>query len=246
MTSKVKSDRSHHLVISEPEHVESDPESALMRTDEELTSTDGSDHEATHFEELIDDIKRILGPSSGIDAADVDTVSLMGTLKQYVSQRSDWQHFAFEDNSMAYTRNGVDTINSKANLLVLVWTPGKGSAVHDHANAHCIVKVLQGSLRETLYHPPTGETSAEDDALKVRRVTDFHENDVSYMSDTLGLHKMENIGQTPAVSLHLYTPPFAAKFGCNIYEKNGVKHHVSMSNLYSNKGVRITLPASTC
>lgn len=230
-------------IISSPQHVKSDPDLFLMRNDEELTSTDGSDHESTPFEELIDDIKRILGPSSGINTADVDTASLMGTLKQYVSKRSDWQHFAFEDNTIAYTRNGVDTINSKANLLVLVWTPGKGSAVHDHANAHCIVKILQGSLRETLYHPPI---SSSDDALKVRRVTDFYENDVSYMSDTLGLHKMANIGEIPAVSLHLYTPPFAAKFGCNIYEKNGVKHHVSMSNLYSNKGVRFTHSANTC
>ena len=25
--------------------------------------------------------------------------------------------------------------------LVLVWTPGKGSPIHDHASSHCIMKV---------------------------------------------------------------------------------------------------------
>lgn len=25
--------------------------------------------------------------------------------------------------------------------LILVWSPGRGSAIHDHANAHCVMKV---------------------------------------------------------------------------------------------------------
>lgn len=25
--------------------------------------------------------------------------------------------------------------------LILVWSPGKGSVIHDHANAHCVMKV---------------------------------------------------------------------------------------------------------
>lgn len=32
---------------------------------------------------------------------------------------------------------------SHANIgqLILVWSPGKGSVIHDHANAHCVMKV---------------------------------------------------------------------------------------------------------
>lgn len=194
------------------------------------------------LENLVNEIKKILGPSSGINAEDVDTETLMDTLRQYQSQRSDWDKYAFENFEVAYTRNGVDTINSKANLLVLVWTPGKGSAIHDHANAHCIVKVLQGSLRETLYDMPKGE----DHDMHVTRVTDLPTNGISYMSDTLGLHRMENVGTVPAVSLHLYTPPYAAKYGCNVYDNDASKHHVSMSTLYSDKGVRVGAEANTC
>lgn len=32
--------------------------------------------------------------------------------------------------------------------MVLCWGEGHGSAIHDHANAHCIMKMLQGKLCE--------------------------------------------------------------------------------------------------
>lgn len=34
--------------------------------------------------------------------------------------------------------------------MVLCWGEGHGSAIHDHANAHCIMKILQGELCEVL------------------------------------------------------------------------------------------------
>ena len=37
----------------------------------------------------------------------------------------------------------------------------------------------------------------------------FQPDDVTYMSDELGLHRVENTSHSnPAVSLHLYSPPF--------------------------------------
>lgn len=32
--------------------------------------------------------------------------------------------------------------------MVLCWGEGHGSAIHDHANAHCVMKILQGKLCE--------------------------------------------------------------------------------------------------
>ena len=41
-------------------------------------------------------------------------------------------------------------------------------------------------------------------------------DDVSYMSDELGLHRVENTSHSnPAVSLHLYSPPFKSCQVCN-------------------------------
>jgi len=113
--------------------------------------------------------------------------------------------------------------------LILVWTPGKASPIHDHANAHCVMRILKGSLTETIYGwpcegadgltdcatsptHPTGHTcSAEPEqlephALCVKRSTCYGRGQVTYMSDRLGLHRIQNAStEEVAVSLHLYT-----------------------------------------
>lgn len=118
---------------------------------------------------------------------------------------------------------------------ILVWTPGKQSPVHDHADAHCVMKVLKGSLEETLYGFPcqaststasmipssTLSTNTKHECcrgckgptisaskLPVRRRTIYGKDQVTYMSDRLGLHSVGNPSEDPkdyAVSLHLYT-----------------------------------------
>lgn len=215
----------------------STPESVNDEADDSSTLTE--------FDKLIADIKRLMGPCSGLDSSEVSVDALMERLEQYVSRDEDWQRYAFFDPAYGYTRNGVDDINSKANLLILVWSPGQGSAIHDHANAHCLVKVLSGQLVETRYSiPPDG---AGHNHLHAMRVSTYGRDQVTYMSDKIGLHKMYNPGSKPTVSLHLYTPPWAATFGCNIYEEDsGEKHHVKMNALYSNNGVRLAGKPCSC
>jgi cysteine dioxygenase len=87
----------------------------------------------------------------------------------------------------------------------------------------------------------------------------YKPGEVTYMSDSLGLHRVQNASSTEcAVSLHLYTvnqlpsahkvseanlvsqPPNAAKHGCHIFdESTGKKSHVSQSHFYSEFGVKI-------
>jgi cysteine dioxygenase len=93
------------------------------------------------FHGLVDDINIILGPSSGIDSSDVDVQDLKRVMNNYTSVERDWAEYAHANYSRNYTRNFVDRGNGKANLLILVWSPGKGSLIHDHAGAHCIMKV---------------------------------------------------------------------------------------------------------
>lgn len=83
--------------------------------------------------------------------------------------------------------------------LVLVWTPGKGSPIHDHGNAHCVMKILRGSLTETRYEFPDSDRAQPMRLLSERT---SKENDVAYMADELGLHKVENKGDDYAISLH--------------------------------------------
>lgn len=121
--------------------------------------------------------------------------------------------------------------NRYAFQLILVWTPGKGSPIHDHANAHCVMKILKGSLKETIYgwpcqnaenpthcatastscYPSTEHTCSRRGAegpseLQIKRETTYTREGVTYMSDRLGLHRICNPSDSElAVSLHLYT-----------------------------------------
>jgi len=102
------------------------------------------------FHGLVNDINIILGPSSGIDSSDVDVQDLKRAMNNYTSAERDWEEYAHADYSRNYTRNFVDRGNGKANLLILVWSPGKGSLIHDHAGAHCIMKVRPFRRRNLL------------------------------------------------------------------------------------------------
>ncbi|KAK7203336.1 RmlC-like cupin domain-containing protein [Myxozyma melibiosi] len=188
------------------------------------------------FDALVAELRRQLGFTSGIDSADVDVENLKEAMRRYISSRKEWGKFALEDPSRNYTRNGVDTLNEKANLLVLVWNPGKGSLIHDHSNAHCVMKILEGELVETQYKFP--DPNAPPRPMDKQKVTEYGKDEVTYISDEIGLHRMSNETDKIAISLHLYTPPWAAKYGCYSFnEKTSKQIWTDLSNLYSDKGV---------
>lgn len=195
-----------------------------------------------NFGKLINQLRGLLG-GKGLSSDDVDVAQIRAAMQQYQSDEQDWGRFALSDATKGYTRNGVVNINGNANLLILVWSPGKGSAIHDHANAHCCMKVMKGALQELLYDVPTHE-GAE---MVPKKVTTLERDQVGYISDTIGLHKISNaLEEDFAVSLHLYTPPYAALYGCLMYESGTLrKHHVNMSKYYSWQGKRIS-EGSTC
>ena len=67
------------------------------------------------------------------------------------------------------------------------------------------MKILKGSLKETLYSWPEQDTAAP---LTVKKETVYTENQVTYMSDRLGLHRISNPDpEDYAVSLHRRFPP---------------------------------------
>jgi cysteine dioxygenase len=88
-----------------------------------------------------------------------------------------------------YTRNLVDTGNGKYNLIALCWGEGHGSSVHDHSDAHCFVKVLDGQLKETMYAWPATEKGqtrvseyADGSDLVETGVNFYDKNGVTYIN----------------------------------------------------------------
>lgn len=138
------------------------------------------------------------------DKVDIDEVKHV--MERYKSNPKDWEQFAFYDQHK-YTRNLVDKGNGKFNLIVLCWSEGQGSGIHDHSDSHCFMKILDGQLKETLYDWPS-ESNTEQ-PLKVVGMNYFNTNSVAYINDSVGLHRVENESHSnTAISLHLYSPPF--------------------------------------
>lgn len=229
-----------HASTSSPESKAMSSASSTSSQEPTTSLSSSTEHKQTSFDVLVTALRDKLGPSSGIADSDIDPADLEQLMREYVSREEDWERYAFRCPGKAYTRNLVDKGNGKSNLLILVWTPGRGSPVHDHANAHCIMKVLKGTLKETRYHWPTVNlNNNEQRPLQVQKETLFCENEVTYMSDKLGLHKISNPGSEFAVSLHLYTPPNAAIYGCNTFdEATGQPRHQSGCPVYSEYGRR--------
>jgi cysteine dioxygenase len=183
------------------------------------------------LQDLIEHLRQVFES----DKVNVDYVKAV--LAAYKSNPKDWKKFAKFDKNR-YTRNLVDTGNGKYNLIALCWSEGQGSGIHDHSDAHCFVKLLDGQLKETMFGWPAaddgkGETTKTSDygdgsSLTEIGVNFYEKNGVTYINDSMGLHRVENPSHSePAVSLHLYSPPFEY---CQAFDqRTGVAHKVKMT-----------------
>ncbi|KAF9798713.1 hypothetical protein SFRURICE_014069 [Spodoptera frugiperda] len=242
------------------------------------------DVEITGLEKLIEELHRVFSH----DHVNVQDVQKL--MAGYKSDPKDWSKFAKFDR-FRYTRNLVDAGNGAFNIMILCWGPGHASAIHDHADSHCFMKLLSGSLEEVRYEWPEnvqpevmkvlnnnkprrkccsesqdlpdsvselkindscqcdscqnkgdrcqvdsdrcqtksdkcgerregygsdGEEGYDAEDMKVRGRTRMEINDVCYINDALGLHRVENPSHVDgAVSLHLYCPPFDS---CRVFD----------------------------
>lgn len=130
-------------------------------------------------------------------------------LVEYATHHDDWRRFALHRPD-CYTRNLVAR-NDQFEMLVLCWSPGQQSPIHNHAGQHCWMAVLEGEMEETLYRAPSsGGPLAEGRSLRLatRRV--------AYIDDGIALHRVAPVGNGSGVSLHVYSRPIDA---CNVYDE---------------------------
>ncbi|KAE8738480.1 hypothetical protein FOCC_FOCC016040 [Frankliniella occidentalis] len=140
------------------------------------------------LDKLVQELHRIFRD----DVVNIEHVSEV--MASYQSNPSDWKKFAKFDR-FRYTRNLVDEGNGKFNLMILCWGPDHGSAVHDHADAHCFMKMLQGTLSEVRFSWPDSqldsrpdqqlqEEEADEEGRPLEEIsrTDLRLNDVCYIN----------------------------------------------------------------
>ena len=109
-----------------------------------------------------------------------------------------WKKYSLFDNNKPYTRNLISTDHESYTLLLLCWNPEKESPIHDHPCDGCWLQVLEGGIQEVRYDRKLNQVSQ----------IDCREGELSYITDNVGYHKVGNPTKQPAVTLHLYAPPF--------------------------------------
>lgn len=150
-------------------------------------------------------------------------------------------HYTFIDRSVPYTRNLIYTDDVNYTLILLCWNPRQESKIHNHPCNGGFVKTIRGSIKETRYHTQekvlecgTVEKYLHEDSAVCTTV-----NQVVYIDDYMGYHKIGCASDDePAITLHLYSPPYSS---CKIWPdpSNYDKAEVVSMKYDSLIGVRI-------
>lgn len=115
-----------------------------------------------------------------------------------------------------YTRNLLYK-SGEFELLAICWQPGQKAPIHGHEGEKCWSRVEEGSLYFTNYC----ERSSLDGSFRLEITSPPTRGGPGYLDGPADIHAVENPFQEPAVTLHLYSRPYAE---CDIYDPvNGQK-----------------------
>ena len=79
-------------------------------------------------------------------------------------------------------------------LKLIKWHPNYEGVLHGHNNQHCYFKLLEGSLNEVIVNTDS----------KRERERIYEINNIGYISDKIGQHKIKNLSNDYSYSLHVY------------------------------------------
>lgn len=169
-------------------------------------------------------------------AADPRGPRLAERLGSYARGFADWREFAlFAPN--AYARNLLHK-DELFELILLCWEVGQVTPIHDHQGQRCWMGVLDGRVEETLYDLPASGGRA----LRVRSAKQHARGAVAFITDEIALHRIAQVGDGPAVSMHLYSRPIPA---CRVFDPlTGAITERSLV-YHSVRGVRVEAGATT-
>ncbi len=94
--------------------------------------------------------------------------------------------------------NHVLIQNDLIKVVLIHWKPGKISSIHGHPSGGCVFKVLQGQVEELRY--------TTDASPQLLSSSTYMAGSMAYIDDRMGYHAVGNPFNSPAVSLHAYTP----------------------------------------
>jgi predicted metal-dependent enzyme (double-stranded beta helix superfamily) len=82
-------------------------------------------------------------------------------------------------------------------IVAMVWRPGQATPIHDHVT-WCVTGVIQGAEHEERYR------LRPDGWLEQDGTADSGTGDVTGLAPPGDIHRVRNIGNQTAISLHIY------------------------------------------
>ena len=117
-----------------------------------------------------------------------------------------WKNFKFIDKNISQEYKKILVYkNDNFDIYVITWYPKQSSKFHDHSNNGCIFKVLEGSILEVRKYIDNN----------IKSHTMYNVNQVTYINNNEGIHKITNPTDNIAVTLHIYSPP---NYICTTYD----------------------------
>jgi len=220
----------NHL-LEHPEEPRSELLEDLHKKPKTLNCEKSTEETNITFEELIRGLNELFDK----DKEDVIIEDVEAWFDRYKAAPADWEKFATWDK-YRYTRNLMDEGNGKFNLMLLCWPEGAASAIHDHADSHCFLTVLKGSVREVRFHWPDDKKGVDGSLVEKDRA-EAGPGTVMYMADHLGLHRVENASHSEKlVTMHCYSPPFDM---CKVFDERTSKDSKVKMRFWSKFGKRL-------
>ena len=103
-------------------------------------------------------------------------------------------------SSEKYTRNCLyKDLNFE--LILLCWEHGQETPIHGHDGEDCWVYLLEGEMKEVFFNMDDNDNLIADDSQTVET------DQVTFMDDSQGFHKLKNGHDGRSMSLHLYAKP---------------------------------------
>jgi cysteine dioxygenase len=140
-----------------------------------------------------------------------DLARLTDELSRFDVELADLSEY-LQFSAGTYKRNLVRA-GTHYHAWLLCWRNGQRSPIHDHRGSACVVRVLRGSLTETLFElAPNGH-------VKATFSRDFVEGSLIGSEDS-DIHQVSNLqaGDADLVTLHVYAPPLLRMGTYSLYD----------------------------
>lgn len=125
-------------------------------------------------------------------------------LKDLAAQGARWLPESYLVGSdKGYTRRILHRCPENSySVLLMVWRPGQGTSIHDHAGRWCVECVVRGEMQVVSYD----HLGAEGDLHRFEHLETqiTHIGDVGVLIPPNEYHKLENVSEEIAATIHVY------------------------------------------